>query len=822
MLRAICRVYSFCCLLLVSGLALSACAGIGVPSEVAPPQIAATAERLGLKMEARAAFGGAYRAASWLPVVVDLRNSGPDQLVEVRAATANSASYAARLALPNSANKSVTLFVYIPNIAQRVQVQLLVDGQQIERQTIRLQPYTGETQMVGLVSASGAGRRITDLAVDGPLLRAVGLTLADLPEQAEGLSSFDALVLDDVPTAELSAGQRAALEGWVARGGQLVVGGGAGAARSLEGLPEPLRIATVAQVETVAAPTLYGAAALAGQVSLAQLQPVEPFEDNAPPYGRTFEQLDAPGPGPLAYEQTFGKGGVTVLGLALSGIAFEGWPQQSRFWNELLWRPNLLPPGFAANTFTVDELINSNLAAALTSLPALEFPSLSLLGGLLLAYILLVGPVTYLLLRRFDRLALGWLVVPSLTVLFAGLTYSLGYAQRGGEVFFNQVTLIEPFAGGESGMARQRSFVGVFSPTQHTYTVDVVEPAGGPPLLRPISVQGPWDTNLAGQSGVFIQEQDSPPLSGARASELEIAQWSLRGLMTDRIGPYAELSAQVIVNGAELQGEVQNHSSRRLEGVAIVQGDRVARFGDLEPGERQSAPFRKQVNIGMNAASAPLSYLVYGDQIDASGQANGGPLPIEIQSRVRILDTIFSYGVMPRNGQPMLIAWGREPNLSVSLIEQRADQQALELITLSPKLLVESGQAHLDRGWLGQRVNVGQAALCFGNLVVGVNLGERPVITELSLPRDLAALQVDELTLIASADGPWPSGATLELYDWVARGWVSQPASQGTINVAKPTRFFGAQGWIRARFDSDQGGEVGCVYLDATLKGRMS
>ena len=46
--------------------------------------------------------------------------------------------------------------------------------------------------------------------------------------------------------------------------------------------------------------------------------------------------------------------------------------------------------------------------------PSLEFPSIYVLLGLIGGYVLLVGPVNYLALRRLRRPGLTWLTVPVL------------------------------------------------------------------------------------------------------------------------------------------------------------------------------------------------------------------------------------------------------------------------------------------------------------------------------------------------------------------------------------------------------------------------
>jgi hypothetical protein len=775
-------------------------------------------------MRVQAAFAGTFRAGSWVPVFIELRNDGPDRAIEVRAQTNTSASYAARLDLPNNATKAVTLYVATPTQTPRLVVQLFLDGVQVERQTIRLQPFSGDTQVVGVISADGAIRRMPNAGPNGNPVRSVGLTLADMPDNALGLSLFTSLVIDDVSTEGLSQPQQDALEGWIARGGQLIIGGGVNGSKVLAGLPETLQIVQFGAGADRPARDFFGPTAPESTVRLASLVPTTDSSVRPVPYVRPLTSLPNRVDQPLIYEQTIGKGAVTVVGLPLNGPAFNGWPEQMQFWQEVLWQPDLLPPGFAPNTFTVDGLIEGNLAAALTSLPALEFPSLTVLGSLLLAYILLVGPGTYLLLRRFDRLALGWVIVPLITLVFVGLSYGIGYAQRGGEVLFNQVNLVEPFDGGNSGLARRRSLLGVFSPTQSQYEIDIHDREGETiPLVRPISVQGPWDANVSNQGGIFVQEQDNPPLDSARASELLIPQWSLRGMLVDTIGPYAGIRSTVTISGTELSGEVENRSNQRLEDVTIVQGDRLVNLGVLEPGERRSGLLRRPPNNnGVNNLSAPLSYLIYREQIDSGNQPNKGPIAPAVQARIRLIDTVFSYGPNPRSGQPVVLAWGKSMGVEAELLGERADSQSVELITFAPQVRVADETAELGQGWLNKQFASGQEGVCFGNLGVGVNLLERPVLLNMALPRTLYGFAPESITLVTAADGPWPPGVVFEIYDWQQQAWVEQVVGRGNTTLSEPERFLGSHGKMQVRLSRapDNFG-TGCLYVDATLKGTL-
>jgi hypothetical protein len=798
-------------------LPLLACAVLALavaPALAAPPAPGASrAEELTLA--ARPAYEGAFRPGSWLPIVVDLENAGVDRVVEVRVGTREGAQYATRVDLPNGGRKSLTVYAYLTTGSRRLTVRVLSDGAELAAQPITLQPANPNARVVGVVVAEGAAPRPPARLSGNTPLTAVGLAPADLPDNALGLSGFGSLLIEDVDTGALSEAQRAAIRAWVLRGGQLILGGGQGLERTLASLPPELAPAFVEAVEPVAAELLFGpAAAGLAPVPYAALAP-RPADDGRPPYQLPLSAIAAEQP---AIEQTAGRGAVTVLAFPLSHPALAGWDGAPELWRELLRAGVELPAGFAPENVSADNLVEGNVAAALTSLPALEFPPLGLLAGLVAAYIVLVGPVTYLVLRRLDRQAWGWAVVPAITLVFAGLTYGVGFAQRGGDVVLNQIALIEPID--ELGGARVRAFVGVFSPERRAYSLDASESAGGAPLLRPISVQGPWDTSGSAAGGVFLQDV----AAGAAVDGFEVAQWSMRAMAADSIVADDFLTARVVLDGDTVTGEATNTGAVLLRDVALVQGDRVARLGDLAPGETKGGELRRRQG-GQAAgfgASVPVSYLVYGEEMDQQSRMGGQPLPLELQQRVRLLDAIFNYGPSTRGGQPLFVAWADSGALRLTPSGTRADEQRSAIITGAPRLELAGTEVTLGAGWLAPRFEGSQATACFGGQGSGVTLGQEPAVLRLTLPRDLYGLRPTTITLVTASDAPWIDGTTVELFNWQAGVWEAQPTAARQIPVADPGRFLSSHGVLRVRVGSERPqANFGCVYVDAKIEGEL-
>lgn len=781
---------------------------------LSPASTAGPAQGNGITLTARPAYDGGFRPGTWMPVVVSLENAGVDRQVELRVGSREGAQYGARLDLPNGARKAVTVYTFLAPSSRRLVARLLSDGEELAAQTLTLQTIPATARFAALVAPGAPAMRPPARLDGGAPLVTTALAPADLPDQALGLSAFSSIVVEDVATADLSEAQREALREWVMRGGQLIIGGGTGLQRTLAGLPRELAPASApGATRSVPPETLLGPQ-VAGLPPIPLAELVAAATPDRPPYALPLSSLSSAG---VAVEQTLGRGLITVLAFPLAHPAVAGWEQGALLWGELLRTSADIPAGFAPDHTNVDGFLEGNLAASLTSLPALQFPPLGLLAGLVLLYIVLVGPVTYLVLRRLDRQMLGWVVVPLLTVVFGALTYGIGYAQRGGDVLVNQITLVEPVDG--AAAARVRSFVGVFSPERRAYTLEAAAADGDPPLLRPISVQGPWDTNPGAAGGLFLH--DVGP--GALADDFQVAQWSMRALTSDDLVPGELVRASIHIDGERLTGEVTNLADAPLRDVIMLQGANILRLGDLAPGETRAGELQRSARQqDQQFGAVPVSYLIYGDELDRQNQLGGQPLSPDLQQRVRLLDAMYSYGPSNRSGQPLLLAWTDARPLALAPFDTRADYQHSGLVAAAPRVVVASDSVPLGPSWLAPRFEGNVVAACFGTLGAGLTLGEAPSVVGLSLPRDLYGLRPTDLALLTSADGPWPDDLVVELYDWSERGWVAQSVAQRSQQVDRPERFLSDHGLLRVRLSSPRPGAMNsCVYVNAQLTGAL-
>ena len=109
------------------------------------------------------------------------------------------------------------------------------------------------------------------------------------------------------------------------------------------------------------------------------------------------------------------------------------------------------------------QLRMDNMYYPLSNQPSLDLPSIRGIGILLLIYIILVGPVNYLVLRGIKKLHLAWVTIPILTVLFTGGAFGTAFLMRGNDILVNSISMIDLYPDGSASLD---SFVGVFSPSR--------------------------------------------------------------------------------------------------------------------------------------------------------------------------------------------------------------------------------------------------------------------------------------------------------------------------------------------------------------------
>ena len=676
--------------------------------------------------------------------------------------------------------------------------------------------------LVAAINAALADPRVATPAV-------VSLTPADLPARVEAWSAIDRLVWQDVDTAQLEPEQLAALRTWLGLGGRLVILGGSTGATTLGSLPDDLL--PFRPTGTVDASPEDVEALIGGAVEL---------ERSLPGLGGTLlagTVLGRSGDLVIAAERSIGQGRTTIIGIDPTADGIGGTPAA-----QALWR-RAMPLAFSAiiNPLTLPD--DSSIVGALNNLPAVGLPPLDQLAALLIAYIVLVGPINYLVLRRLDRREWAWVTMPLLIVIFSVGAFGLGRALKGSDSIVNTITIVRGAAGADSGLGQV--YIGVYSPGRRTFDVSV---GGGALLSNPISVQ---------QQGLGAAPLDILLGDPARVRGYAVSFGVLRGFRAETALPVPEVEAALTLLDGRLQGTVTNASAERLEDAAVVYGGSLAKIGDLAPG----ASARVDLQLGTNQAfGGGLSDRMFGPYTVGTLSDRDRALA----TRRAVIDQLtqytgrFSTLVGAGGGQgPALIGWQPSSPLEIDIGDDQAARVGQSVYIL-PLGVDVSGRARFPDELISHTVVTTDAAEAFdqgsafslsrGSMVV--DFAPVPFDGAFTPSRLALAITPGEPTFrfadAGKTTGPLPddkqpsqddpvgdeAGAfpvdgmpEVQLFDRTTGRWMEfahmTPGAQ--ISVSEPQRYVDGAGHFLVRFVDRQAANSGAVYFSfvADLQGSL-
>ncbi|HEX5147634.1 MAG TPA: hypothetical protein VFW02_01045, partial [Candidatus Limnocylindrales bacterium] len=306
---------------------------------------------------------------------------------------------------------------------------------------------------------------------------------------------------------------------------------------------------------------------------------------------------------------------------------------------------------------------DSQIVSAVMNLPSLALPPIGGLIVLLFGYIVLVGPVNYLVLRRIDRREWAWITVPALIVVFTVGSFGIGGLLRGSDVIVHEVGIVR--GAPATTTATIQSYLGIFSPSRTTYQVRV---PGDALLSAPMN----GDVFGTGTSTALDVLQGDP----SRVRDLSVGFGSIRTIRAEATAEGPEIVADLRLGEGRLQGTLTNRSARPLEAAALVVGSSASKLGDIAPGAT--------VKVDFAVATAPLTWNSLSERIFGPMNWDGSSLDEAGQRMLVRRSVIDQISVDPFTGFPnavpadstTLMAWGTDAVVPIELEGQVVQRMA--------------------------------------------------------------------------------------------------------------------------------------------------
>ncbi len=539
-----------------------------------------------------AGFNSYVKEGVWIPMRVTLVNSG-DPLEGEVAVTSTSLATTERFAQPVSLGRNARrqVMLYVPPSTDSFEVQLVSGNQVIASVTPVMRQRAPADRLVLIASdPPDAFNFIGDVrAPNGSTSALALLRLDQFPDRVAALDVVDVIVLDAVDTSTLTQAQRDAIRQWVSGGGHLILAGGPNAQLVLGGLSD------IAPGRSERVLTDADASALAELATPVALAPLAPLPSASIPVIRLqptashVRTLAGSNETPLILRREVGRGIVDQLAFDPALAPLRDWPGRATLFTALLGGRT----GFAKDLGAIGEGTAATFAAG--ALTAASPPPSLVVGGFFALYVLVIGPLNFLILRRLRKLSWAWLTVPMIVIAFTVLGLLTGFRLRGNQPHVHRLSVT--LGDAEVRDAQSFGIFGLFSPRR----VETVFEAGRSLMHlvdqpRQPDEPAPQVTLFAGEPsrivGIALTNSDIRTVYARDGAVLSPIVASLR--FTPGTGNTA----------AFIQGKIRNDTPHRLRNCTVVAGKDYQAIGDIPPGV--TADVKLDLTVGHPHSLLPL------------------------------------------------------------------------------------------------------------------------------------------------------------------------------------------------------------------------
>jgi hypothetical protein len=367
---------------------------------------------------------------------------------------------------------------------------------------------------------------------------------------------------------------------------------------------------------------------------------------------------------PLLARLPYGLGSVSVVALDLSKAPFTTWKGRVDFWRVLVNR--LAPRVLAGASLPEGARFGREEAADVATqlhreLDNFDVPVISFgwVAVFILLYILIVGPLDYLILKKvFKRLEWTWITFPAIVLLVSAIAYFTAYALKGNQLKVNKLDLVDLDLRSDldaAGKTRKAyaygtSWFAILSPQIKSYTVGVAPAlsawaegrAAGPGqamvtwLGRPEAVGQGGFGRPRSQTLFSRTYRYAPDAAGLR--DVPIPVWTTKAFAATWGAPLARLPFAADLHyrpgdvDQQLAGTIQNNLPVSLEDVFLFYGDKAYPVDGPLQGGKEARPHQMVLDPGRRDDPDRWARRALGRSVDDFEQRSGRgpfqPLPI--------------------------------------------------------------------------------------------------------------------------------------------------------------------------------------------------
>lgn len=776
-------------------------------------------------LEVHAGLGTYFRNGAGVPLYITVRNHGNDFRGILAASMPESpiwqdtftivpaSTYQQPVTLSHGTQKQYTMYLPITyrSDAASITVQLLNSQEKVvQSQNVLLNQLSSGDVLVGLLSNQTTGfesLKAVTLPNQNGSVHVQFLSAQTMPSLAEVLANFDLIVLDRFTSSSLTPEQLRALHLWVQQGGTLIEIGGLDWQWTLGTLPANLLPVSVRGTSILPAgihllPAGVSTATSTGSAIPDRLQ--MPIIVSAATLQAGARTLLAAGAVPLLVQADSGQGSIYYLAYDPTLKPIADWPGAIALWRGLIIRSlgdQLLPVSYPS---TLSLGIPYYLAKLQHLLLVNPTPVPWLLLFFFFGYLLMLGPIRWLIIHRTKQRQWSWRIVLSTILFFSLLSFAVAFYQERSSYFSNSLSIIQLPQGGS--FAHSTTYFGIYAPFVSADSNVQVHLPGSMPVQSFVDSieQQEQITTMATPDGTQVKASTSAIRSlDAFQEEQDIP---IQGTIISHLVP----------GPGVLTGTVTNTLHTALSDVYLLMPHSIVRIGNLAPGQTNRVTLSLPVsstNGGLPSCGSLVKQVVANDPGVITGYERLfiRTVPKSVSERQRHLNLMAFMLTASQCSNPPLEAAGSSATL-IGWVDQPLDgANTVTINGIHPGGIHETMLlANLNFSYPAGMLTLPPEVLP-GRLVDAEGLGVRllspeiyaisrgQITFEYSLPAS-AHFQIQSMTLSQPADasivsyvqpgGPRASASHIALYNWQTNSWNTIHLSQSLPFTTQNTKAY--------------------------------
>lgn len=763
-------------------------------------------------------FDGVHKIGGWVPFTITLKNNGEDFDGELQVMGDNfqnkfKSIYALPVNIPQNSEKQFTLSVPVNRNRPSVDIRVVKNDIVVKEKEVFLKKsLPPNALMIGILTDDMSGLRyLSGVNFGNEHISLQSETIAmseeNFPVDERVLRNFGIIFINNFDTSMLDGTQRQKLVQWTENGGLLILGTGPNYKKVLKSLPEGINDIHVEQ--EVKLNHLNALETYAEKSGLTNKGDIKAVSFQAPDTIPLLENYIG-GKLPLISLKKFGEGTVVYLAFDAGIEPFSSWEGG----NLAVWKKVV---DSAIGSKMMDEkLIEPKwgyqfyhaMNNALRNIPSVEMPSFVLLTVLMGAFILTVGPVNYLVLKKMDKREWSWITIPVAIFIFSLGIYVIGFGTRFSTGVCSIVSILE--FNNASKSVQVTAHTGIFNAKRGTLKVTTSKGVdvdfGSNPYIE--TVYSPYDVNEEQRIISKYTLGDQPEVEF-----YDKGLWDFSTFIMRKKVEFPEMGINnIFISNNNIKGSIKNSTGFKIHDAFVVIGNSYAEIGDIEIGDE------KQVNQQLKFSSSQNRFQILNDIF---GEMNYQP-GIQRDDEWRYKQqrrSIFEYYYMTNqrnmnsNSRPVLYGWtDADLQFDVYTNDKPAKKYYQNLIVMPLALEFDQGDnVQLPYGFVNAVIESTE-----GNARVnpdpysttGVHIeGGGKAVFKFAVPQDIT-VQSFTINWYAPHMYSGPIRIKMMLYNFNESKW-DEITSYYTVNDEFVSRYISEENEVKVMFDANESADIG-------------